>query len=169
MGIVRDLKIVTRESKYLPFIFATNGNDPQRYDETNVVKSIPSLTKLIAQAVIGCPKRLPPKKIDYNIIPYSTNDKWFFVNGISTNEEILRMNCQYLSELFGVNVVAIHNPTNGLLYDLTECVTGRTFDIGETVSKFLGDEVEKVLRISSKVRIIAHSQGGIIVDNMIFK
>lgn len=169
MSLLRDLKILTRESKYLPFIFASNPEDTGAYNETNLAKSVPSLTRLIGQAIIGCPKRLPPKRIDFgfNSGRYVNNEKWFFVNGICTNEETIKLNCQYLSELFGRNVMGIHNPTNGLIYDLTECVTGRTLDIGETTSKFLGDEIEKALNNSSKVRVIAHSQGGIIIDNTI--
>jgi hypothetical protein len=115
---------------------------------------------------MGTPRRQLPKKIDFKFHE-TTNEKWYFINGICTTESILKMNCDYLSKIFQANVVGIYNPTSGIVNDLAECISERTFDIGDSICKFVSDEIEKALKTSSKVRVIAHSQGGIIIDNTI--
>ena len=100
----------------------------------------------------ACPDRFP-------------HEAWFFVNGIATDKELLKLNGRYLSRLFQRPIELIYNPTEGPFSDLVECVMGRTFD-------FVSEPVEYALeRVSiailnpenERVVLMGHSQGGIIV------
>lgn len=169
MGLTQDLKIAFRERQYLPLIFSTNTEDTgNEYDEMEIVKnSIPSLTKLVSQAILGFPGKRGTTPLKAGNFPEDGDEKWYFINGICTNREILQLNGSLLSKLFQRNIYCLHNPTNGIAVDLAECIAGRTLDINEPVTRNLARYVEESIMKDLKVKVIAHSQGGIIVSNMI--
>ena len=55
-------------------------------------------------------------------------EAWFFINGIASDKEMLRLNGIYLAKVFQRPIELIYNPTQGPLTDLLECVMGRSFD-----------------------------------------
>jgi hypothetical protein len=169
MGLGMDLKIVYRERKYLPKLFNTNESDLSggKLDEAKIITSnIPSFVRLMAQSILGVPSKraCSPIKIGGEDTP---DERWFFINGICTNKEVLELNGKLLSQLFKRPIYCLHNPTNGINIDLVECIAGRTLDISEPITRNLAYFVEEALGKNCNVRIIAHSQGGIIVANMI--
>jgi len=169
MGLTADLKIAYREKKYLPWLFDANESDTSgaKFDELNIIKTgIPSAIRLFSQAVLGVPSKraIPPLKIGGEDIP---SERWFFINGICTNKEILELNGKLLNQIFKKPIYCLYNPTNGINLDLVECITGRTFDMTEPITRNLSYYVEEAIHKGCNVKLIAHSQGGIIAENMI--
>lgn len=88
---------------------------------------------------------------------------WIYLNGVSVGHAWLQSNVDRLALTFGRPVLGIHNPTDGVIFDLIQCLIQRNFtysteDIREayaTIKKTLLKEHIK------KVVFIQHSQGGI--------
>ncbi|WEM41544.1 lipase family protein [Photobacterium sp. DA100] len=111
------------------------------------------------------------------------NEKWFFINGICTSKDMAKENARMLSKVFGRPITPLHNPTNGMLPDIFEAITGRDFDkytnIARTAKNLIWDELQqlKVHTIDKntdtnhhhKIVVIGHSQGGIILSNVVGK
>jgi hypothetical protein len=96
-------------------------------------------------------------------------EAWFFVNGIATDKELLLLNGRYLAKLFRRPVELIYNPTEGPFSDLLECVLGRTFDFVSSPAEYALERLSIALSNPEKERVvlIGHSQGGIIVSNVV--
>jgi hypothetical protein len=90
------------------------------------------------------------------------DEKWFFLNGICTNDEVLQLNGKALADLFGRTIHLLHNPSDGILLDLAECAVGRTLQLVSTLDNSASLILEDALKQHKKVVLIAHSQGGII-------
>jgi len=110
---------------------------------------------------------------------YSFPDEhWFFINGIATNEDVAKLKSAYLAHLFHRPVTVIQNATNSLALDLFECVIGKGFtrrpDAADRLSM-----TEPAWRATAailealnadctrRVVVIAHSQGTIIMANVL--
>eukprot|EP00571_Detonula_confervacea_P016595 CAMPEP_0172311104 /NCGR_PEP_ID=MMETSP1058-20130122/13717_1 /TAXON_ID=83371 /ORGANISM="Detonula confervacea, Strain CCMP 353" /LENGTH=399 /DNA_ID=CAMNT_0013024179 /DNA_START=234 /DNA_END=1434 /DNA_ORIENTATION=- len=100
---------------------------------------------------------------------------WMHVNGIGTNGADAKMNCREIYEMFGRPVDLLHNPTDGMLLDLLECIAGKTglmhFGVIEP-RKLLMEKLAENLKGAkakgiTKIVLIAHSQGTIITGNAI--
>lgn len=169
MSLTGDLKIVWRESSYLPYIFATNDGDSNpKWDETQITESIPNTAGLISRAIFGLGSwdDLPQVEVFGKIT--KPNERWFFINGICTDEvTTFQTNGNYLAEIFGTQITGLWNPTHGLVADLVECVTGRTLDVSEPFTNAYATLIEQSLKKGHIVKLIGHSQGGIIVSNLI--
>ncbi|KAF2146735.1 uncharacterized protein K452DRAFT_282924 [Aplosporella prunicola CBS 121167] len=91
------------------------------------------------------------------------DEYWIFINGVSVGRYWLQANVDRLAKIFGRPVTGIHNPTNGMIFDLIQCMVERNFgystqdvrDAYKLVKEALMDEKRK------KVMLILHSQGGI--------
>ena len=96
-------------------------------------------------------------------------EAWFFVNGIAADKELLTLNGRYLVKLFQRPIELIYNPTEGPFSDLLECVLGRTFDFVSAPAEYTLERVSLALSNPEKDRVIliGHSQGGIIVSNVV--
>ncbi len=102
------------------------------------------------------------------ILKQSESDEfWFFINGIMTTKEVASVNELALENIFGVEFSSLYNPTHGFVADILECVSERTFDQFSECTQQLYDVVDELLESGKKVRIIAHSQGGIILSNFL--
>ncbi len=88
--------------------------------------------------------------------------KWFFLNGICTNKDVLHLNGKALAELFGRKIYLLHNPSDGIVLDLLECAVGRTMQPFSTLDESVAEILKEALKENDKVVLIAHSQGGII-------
>jgi len=96
-------------------------------------------------------------------------EAWFFVNGIASDKEMLRLNGIYLAKIFQRPIELIYNPTQGPLTDLLECVVGRTFDFVTSPAAYSLERLSTALSNPEKDRVIliGHSQGGIIVASVV--
>ncbi|KAL2371908.1 hypothetical protein RJ035_002118 [Blastomyces gilchristii] len=93
-------------------------------------------------------------------------EKWIFVNGVMVGNRGLANNCARLSRTFGRAITGIHNPTNGLVWDIIECIFQRSFAYNTYSIRYTYDHLKHCLTDPTvhKVVLIAHSQGGIIVS-----
>ncbi|KAH7060836.1 hypothetical protein B0J12DRAFT_708539 [Macrophomina phaseolina] len=88
---------------------------------------------------------------------------WIFINGVAVGRYWLQANLDRLARVFGRPVTGIHNKTNGLIFDLVQCMIERNLnystqdirDAYKLVKEALMDERRK------KVVLLLHSQGGI--------
>lgn len=168
MSLTTDLKILWRESSYLPYIGFTNEEDKNGpYDEVGLLSDIPSATKLAIGVLTGIGSLWQTPHFEKFGEIKKQNERWFFINGICTDLTIFRMNGKYLTEIFGTQITGLWNPTRGLNLDLIECITGRALDINEPFTVCYASLIEDAIKSGYKVKLIGHSQGGIIVSNII--
>jgi len=92
------------------------------------------------------------------------HEKWFFTNSISVPHWWLQQNGRRIEQLFDRPVTLIHNRTFGLLFDLLDCILGRTYNFSnetiETSSRVLKEALVDVQ--IKKVVLLSHGKGGII-------
>ena len=92
-----------------------------------------------------------------------------FVNGILTNELIVKQNIQLLKTMFKKPVHCVFNKTDSLIMDLVECMIGKqTNDLTE--SSFVTLSVISKLLLKPNIRkiiVICHSQGTIIMSQVL--
>ena len=92
-------------------------------------------------------------------------EKWFFINGIMTNDDVAQLNAAYLSDLFHRPITLIQNSTCGLVSDLAECALGKQWRRTTEAVKKAFPAIHAALKSEKeKVVIIAHSQGTIIAS-----
>ncbi|CAG8462258.1 2254_t:CDS:2 [Paraglomus brasilianum] len=92
------------------------------------------------------------------------DEKWFFINGVLIDKQLLEQNCKYLEKRFGRGVTGIHNKSYGPFWDVIETFLQRSFNI-ETVSvRWAVSRIIPALKDEKvkTVRMVAHSQGGVI-------
>ncbi len=100
-------------------------------------------------------------------------EMWFYINGVATTKDIADANRHLLFDMFGRPIHLLHNPSDSVLLDLLECVTGKTglMEFGEIapreklkkyITKMLVEAKGKGIK---KVVLISHSQGTIITGN----
>ncbi len=154
---------------YLPRVLSPLGEE-QPYSELNPESyASPARFASVVQGAIFpiyAPFRgvnLPTVKPKAHCI--KDNQKWFFLNGICTNEDVLKLNGKALAELFAREITLLHNPSDGFVLDLIECAIGRKMQIISRLDEGIAEILEKALAEHSKVVLIAHSQGGIISAN----
>jgi len=104
----------------------------------------------------------PDHEGSYTSYPH---EKWFFINGIMTNDDVAQLNAAFLSDLFHRPVTLIQNSTCGLVQDLVECALGKQWQrTTESVKKAFPAIHAALKSEKEKVVIIAHSQGTIIAS-----
>lgn len=96
-------------------------------------------------------------------------EAWYFLNGICTDRNVLRLNGRALANLFGRRIYLMHNPSDGILLDLLECAAGRTMQIISTLDTSVAQILEQALREHRKVVLLVHSQGGIIATGALYQ
>jgi hypothetical protein len=97
------------------------------------------------------------------------NERWLFINGCITSHSGLQSNVNRLTKTFGRPVIGIHNQTYGLIADLLECLIQRCLAFSTKDVRISYDYVKACLLdpTVTKVVLIGHSQGGIIVSLVI--
>lgn len=115
--------------------------------------------------------------------PFSTthsfaDEKWFFINGIATNKDMATTNAEMLSQLFWRPIHVINNSTQSLALDLYQCALGKSFKTSGDVSQ-PHTLTEPAYQASlcvlqalqnenyKKIVVLAHSQGTIIMANVL--
>ncbi|KHT61600.1 hypothetical protein RJ45_22070 [Photobacterium gaetbulicola] len=143
-----------------------------------LLKAAFDLSPFIIQREI---KRLPEQNYRDDNQNLTPNEKWFFINGICTSKDMAKINACMLSYIFGRPVTPLHNPTNGITPDVFEAIIGRDFDkytnIARTAKNLIWRELQKLkfqiddsnthTKHPKKVVVIGHSQGGIIISNVV--
>jgi hypothetical protein len=87
-----------------------------------------------------------------------------FVNGMGETPASSRGQAQRIANATGMNVVPLYNATEGAVKDLLQSV-GDTFDLGTNKAvDSLADQVYAQLVAGQPVRLMAHSQGGLITS-----
>lgn len=162
ISIMIDLKVAVVNLPFLPFIFGYMPPLLSRHSEMNVSSydKISSILKTTKSVVIGDTETL---KTCHNC---DKPAKWFFLNGVCTDKHVWQINANLIEKIFDVKVHSMHNPTNGIVHDLAECVFGRTFDMMDSQTRHLYGTLKHALLNEEKVIILAHSQGGIIISNI---
>jgi hypothetical protein len=97
------------------------------------------------------------------------NERWFFINGISTSRELAQQNARALRAIFAHEITTIHNPTQGFVHDLVEAALQKLTNINtEPVARAFVEIVEALLNDSvEKVVVLAHSQGTIVTGDVL--
>jgi len=99
---------------------------------------------------------------------YPNNDEsesFMYVNGIMSNEDVVKTNQEFLRNMFDRPIDLVHNNTDSLIMDLIECLVGKeTDDLTEPAMITLYTMSRKLLNPKiKKLVVICHSQGTIIV------
>lgn len=97
------------------------------------------------------------------------DEAWYFLNGICTDRNVLRLNGRALANLFRRRVFLMHNPSDGIVLDLLECAAGRTMQLMSTLDTSVSRILEEALRRHRKVVFLVHSQGGIIATGAVYE
>lgn len=164
--IMLDLKNAIKHLYVLPLIFGRVPPLFQKNSEINMASydNIVDVTKAATNAIIGVSDGfMDDSTIDTNDITV------FFLNGICTDKRVWEVNAKEIEEVFNFKVLPLHNTTNGVISDIMECVFGREFNLDDAETLHLYQTLKKALETNRKVIVLAHSQGGIIIAQLIQK
>ena len=90
--------------------------------------------------------------------------RWFFINGICTDHNVVVINARYLHKLFGRPLTVLHNFTRGVVPDLAACALGKEWDRVTESAAVAFPHVYAAMKTETAERVIllAHSQGTIL-------
>jgi hypothetical protein len=169
--VTEDLILLTKNLAFLPCSFiSSKASDKEfrdEYSEMSIARGLKSKINLLKVVAFGSQSKQKPQIIHWYKAGTQTDAEWFFINGVCTTRELAELNIAAISELFGVRVTALYNPTDGFVKDILECIHERTFDKYAGITEELFDRVLNVINAGKSVKIIAHSQGGIIASNLL--
>lgn len=173
--LIKDLVTVTKNAAWLPKVLC--ASDPtdlgfrRQYSEESYITEKPvNAAKLLKAVMVGEGSAIRLGGEVFEVGNYKHDAyKWIFVNGICTDRTLAVLNAGCLSRLFERTITVLHNPTHGVVADLAECAFERTFDQFCAVSQRLYAEVIAALFEGQRVKLIGHSQGGIIVGRVLKK
>lgn len=145
----------------------------QRATSTNAVAKTaaesPAPAKLDGM-LLGADGKAYPANTPYTQVPATRpasgagEGTLIFVNGMGETPASSRVQAQRIANATGMNVVNLYNATEGGLKDLIQSV-GDTFDLGTNKAvDSLADQVYARLIAGEPVRLMAHSQGGLITS-----
>ena len=108
----------------------------------------------------------PDHNNNYTTFP---DEAWFFLNGIMTDDYLAQVNAAFVSYLFHRPVTLIQNSTDSFVIDMLQCMIGKEWaQMTEPVIKafpVIYDALKSPQK--RKVLVIAHSQGTIIIANVL--
>ena len=156
-----DIKVALKNLPTLPFVlgtfpkFSINGE----YN-INSYSSLTQYANTIKHSIVGTDESINYTEDESESIVY-------FMNGICTDVNLWAINASELERIFDFKVYPLYNRTNGIFIDLKDCIFGRTFDIEDAETKALYLKLKNSLSIRKKVIVFAHSQGGIIISQLV--
>lgn len=159
-----DWKVAIKNLYTLPMIFGKFPPVFQKNSEINVTSynNILDVTKSATNAIMGGTDNITKVKTHHQ------DTIVFFLNGICTDKRVWEINAKEILQYFDFHeVLPLHNPTKGVVSDLVECVFGRNFDIEDRDTHTLYKTLRNALVGANKVIVIAHSQGGIMISQII--
>ena len=171
--LLKDLITVSKNARWIHSVLnaseVTDYAFRREFSEEHYISDRPTTAAMVLKAVVtgdGSGTRLGAEMFDVG--NYNNRDEiWLFVNGICTDRNLAIFNARCLSELFERTITVLHNPTHGIVSDLVECAFERTFDKFCNVSRCVYREVIEALFAGKRVKLIGHSQGGIIVGRVL--
>ncbi|KAJ5454061.1 uncharacterized protein N7458_005017 [Penicillium daleae] len=91
------------------------------------------------------------------------DESWIFLNGVAVGKHWLQSNIDRISRTFHRPVVGVHNRTNGIIFDVIECLIQRALLYSNSDIRQCHMLIKKALYAPGikKVVLILHSQGGI--------
>lgn len=174
-ALIRDAWLAAKNAPTLALLARTNkGERPYRSElSPSSYESPLEVAETLSQIVL--PRVAPIRRKPYSrafiasegLAEPSKSEIWLYVNGVATAPAVLKANGKELARLFQRPIHLIHNPTDSLALDLWECVLGRTFDFKTDLAEYVLDVVARLLRGYERVVLIGHSQGGIVVANVL--
>lgn len=167
--VIEDFILLAKQLVFLPSILLPSASsDPafrKEFSETSNFPGLRNKISLLRKMTFGEADGRH-QIIHWHKARHST-DEWFFINGICTTKELAELNIEAISALFNAKVTALYNPTDGIIRDLSECIYERTFDKFAPITEELLDRILNAVNAKKHVKIIAHSQGGIIASNLL--
>lgn len=97
----------------------------------------------------------------------SPGEAWFFINGVGTNRDVAELNAEQLLRMFGRPLTVIQNSTNSLGVDLVECALGKAWQLMTEPACVAYGPIRRALDASDRVVVVCHSQGTIIMSNVL--
>lgn len=97
----------------------------------------------------------------------ASGEAWFFINGVGTNRDVAELNAEKLVRMFGRPLTVIQNSTNSLGVDLVECALGKAWALMTEPACVAFDPIRNALNEQDRVVVICHSQGTIIMSNVL--
>ncbi|KAK3942047.1 hypothetical protein QBC46DRAFT_381054 [Diplogelasinospora grovesii] len=96
-------------------------------------------------------------------LPEHAHEQWIFINGVAVGEHWMKNNLNRLAITFKRPILGIHNKTNGIIFDVVECLIQRNLGYATTDVRVCYSIIKEKLYNPqySKVVFILHSQGGI--------
>ncbi|KAI2634442.1 hypothetical protein GGS21DRAFT_543544 [Xylaria nigripes] len=91
------------------------------------------------------------------------HEQWVFLNGVAAGEAWLKSNIDRLALTFKRPILGIHNRTNGIIFDVIECLIQRNFSYATGDVRLAYKILKEKLYNPHYTRVIfiLHSQGGI--------
>ncbi|MCB1321458.1 MAG: hypothetical protein KDK34_14480 [Leptospiraceae bacterium] len=97
------------------------------------------------------------------------DERWIYINGVATNEDVARLNAQCIVALFQRPITIVCNPTGSLLPDLIEVTAQKAFyqrrRTARRALEFIRAELHKTE--VRRVILLAHSQGAVIAAQIV--
>ena len=158
-----DLLVALKHLPYLPYILGKE-NLFQKNSELNP-KSYNKMADVFISAkdaLIGLSNKYNPNNINLD-----QNINVYFLNGICTDKSVWQINAKHIEDIFNFKVQPLHNKTRGIVLDLVECIFGREFDLLNYDTFCLYYTILKSLKLGKKTIVFAHSQGGIIIAQIV--
>ncbi|KAJ5153413.1 uncharacterized protein N7482_009891 [Penicillium canariense] len=91
------------------------------------------------------------------------DESWIFLNGVAVGKHWLQSNIDRISRTFHRPVVGVHNRTNGIIFDVIQCLIQRALLYSNSNIRQCHVLIKRALYAPGikKVVLILHSQGGI--------
>lgn len=111
------------------------------------------------------------KLIMSKLQPSNPSNKFLFINGIATNDDLELMNQKRLEDLIGEPVDCLLDPTNTILIDLIDCFNGIRFVVSDSTVLLLYQLIINTITDQSinKLVLMGHSRGTLIIGQVLLK
>ncbi|KAB8224869.1 hypothetical protein BDV33DRAFT_164850 [Aspergillus novoparasiticus] len=121
------------------------------------------VNRVICTLIFNNPDEVLESKVPIEERPEHERERWIFINGVAVGQYWLQNNIDRLAYTFGRKIIGVHNPTDGIVFDVIECLIQRNFTFATPDTRD-GYAITKATLLNpkyEKVVLILHSQGGI--------
>ncbi|KAE8367277.1 hypothetical protein BDV27DRAFT_124081, partial [Aspergillus caelatus] len=121
------------------------------------------INRVICALIFNYSDEVIESKVPIEERPEHERERWIFINGVAVGHHWLQNNIDRLAYTFGRKIIGVHNPTDGIVFDVIECLIQRNFTFATPDTRD-GYAITKATLLNpkyEKVVLILHSQGGI--------
>ncbi|KAE8164898.1 hypothetical protein BDV40DRAFT_259476 [Aspergillus tamarii] len=121
------------------------------------------INRVICTLIFNYSDEVIESKVPIEERPEHERERWIFINGVGVGHHWLQNNIDRLAYTFGRKIIGVHNPTDGIVLDVIECLIQRNFTFATPDTRD-GYAITKATLLNpkyEKVVLILHSQGGI--------